>query len=161
MATKQVSGVVVAGAAIAVIIANMEAAERPSAPARPAGPDCAALATDDIRDFFRRTPCRSLERTAYRVTLDNGAVVAVSVITVGFSTARQAADFQALHHIHGNGDIQPVGIPGLPDVHYTALNYGSRRSGTTVVFAETEAVRGVVDRRTLDDIAEKAAGQQQ
>ncbi|GAA4433714.1 hypothetical protein ACFQV2_24055 [Actinokineospora soli] len=156
MATKQVSGMIVAGAAIAVILANMEASDRAPAPARP-GPDCAALSTDDIRAFFQHTPCRTLHRTAHTTTLDNGAVVAVSVIRVGFPTEQQAAAFQALHRIHGNGDIEPAALPTHPGLRYTALNYGSTRTGTTVTFAETEAISGTVDAPTLDAIAERAA----
>jgi hypothetical protein len=116
------------------------------------GGDCASLSTDQIRAFFTRLPCRSLTRVAYPVTLDSGAVVAVSVVWVGFTTANQAANFQTLHRIHGNGDVLPI----TRDVHFTALNYDSRRDGTSVVFAETETLSGTANPATLDTIAEVA-----
>ncbi|UVS80225.1 hypothetical protein [Actinokineospora sp. UTMC 2448] len=116
------------------------------------GADCAAAAFGDIRTFFLRTPCRSLDRKLYPLTLDNGAVVAVSVVWVGFRTRGQAEDFRALHRIHGNGDIRPP----APGVTFTGHHYDSRVQGTSVVIAETEAVSGAVDRDLLTTVAEVA-----
>ncbi len=121
--------------------------------AKRVGGDCATLSTDQIRAFLTRLPCRSLTRVAYRVTLETGAVVAVSVVWVGFRTADQAASFQTLHRIHGNGDIRPLDDA----VRFTALNYDSRRDGAAVAIAETEPVVGRPDAATLDAIAEVAA----
>lgn len=111
-----------------------------------------------IRASLIRTPCRSLDRKIYPVTLDGGAVVAVSVVWVGFRAKAQAADFRRLHKIHGNGDIAPLGaaLLGLGDITFTALNYGSRVSGTSVVIAETEAALGSVDGDVLGAVAEVA-----
>lgn len=168
MPGKSAAGAILAGilAALALADADRPPEETTTPPTDPwarhgmragpvttrAGGDCASLSTDDIRAFFERTPCRSIVRTAYPVTVATGATVAVSVIRVTLPTPTAAARFQSLHRVHGNGDITPV----YPGVHFTALHYASHRTGPTVVFAETEPATGRVPPSTLNKVAEVA-----
>jgi hypothetical protein len=119
---------------------------------------CASNSFGQVREFFLRTPCRSLERTLFAVGDDRGNVLLVSVAWVGFSSRGKAADFKKLNDIHGTGDIAPLAgsLLGMADVRFTGHHYHSRNDGNTIVVAEAESATGTVAGEVLDAATEIA-----
>lgn len=121
--------------------------------------ECVAASFGQIRDFFTRTRCTSLERALFLLTDGAGNIAVLSVAWVGLPSARDADRFESVMKIHGSGDIYPLGSSalGLADIHFTGERYGSDRDGKNVTIAETELVSGYIDNDTLDAIAEVSA----
>ncbi|PWK90461.1 hypothetical protein C8D88_101477 [Lentzea atacamensis] len=122
--------------------------------------ECLAVSFGEVREFFTRTRCTSLERVLFAVTDGAGNVAAVSVVWVGLPSDGDARKFRTLMDRHGSGDIRPLGsaVLGLADIQFTGLRYGSDRDGKRVTAAEAENATGNgFDHETLDAIAEVAA----
>lgn len=121
--------------------------------------ECVAHSYGQVRRFFLRTPCRSLQRALLALDEGDGGRVAVSVAWVRMRDARGAARFRRLEDVHGTGDISPLGgeLLGLGGIRFTARHYASRRAGPLVVVAEAEPAAGRPDARLLDAVAEVAA----
>ncbi|WP_439663550.1 hypothetical protein ACSHWB_20195 [Lentzea sp. HUAS TT2] len=121
--------------------------------------ECVAVSFGQIRDFFTRTRCTSLDRALFLVGDGAGNTAVLSVVWVGLASTRDADKFESVMKIHGSGDIQPLGsaMLGLADIRFTGENYGSDRNGKNVTIAETELASGHLDRDTLDAIAEVSA----
>ncbi|HCT81465.1 MAG TPA: hypothetical protein DGT23_33820 [Micromonosporaceae bacterium] len=119
---------------------------------------CLANSFGQVREFFARTPCKSLERMLLGIADDRGNAVVVSVAWVGFHTRSNARDFKQLDDVHGTGNITPLAsaLLGLADIHFTGLHYQSRAAGNTIVIAEAEPASGQVSDEVLDAIAEVA-----
>jgi hypothetical protein len=120
---------------------------------------CLAASFGQVRLFFLRTPCTSLDRILFAVGDGAGNDAVVSVAWVGFRTHAQAADFMGLIDVYGTGDIQPLasGLLGLADIKFTARHYGSTRTGSQVTIAEAESTGGHVAPDMLKALAEVAA----
>ncbi|WP_346129693.1 hypothetical protein [Lentzea roselyniae] len=122
--------------------------------------ECLAVSFGEVREFFTRTRCTSLERVLFAVTDGAGNVAAVSVVWVELPSDGDARKFHTLMDRHGSGDIRPLGsaVLGLADIQFTGLRYGSDRDGKRVTAAEAENATGNgFDHETLDAIAEVAA----
>ncbi|USX56394.1 hypothetical protein [Lentzea sp. HUAS12] len=121
--------------------------------------ECVAVSFGQIREFFTRTRCTSLERALFLIGDGAGNTAVLSVAWVGLASARDADKFESVMKVHGSGDIRPLGssLLGIADIRFTGLNYGSDRDGKNVTIAETELVSGQIDRDTLDAIAEVSA----
>ncbi|MET0134745.1 MAG: hypothetical protein ABW215_14280 [Kibdelosporangium sp.] len=119
---------------------------------------CVANSFGEIREFFIRTPCRSLDRMLFGIGDEQGNVVIVSVAWTGFASRDQARDFEDLNEVHGTGDIVPLAgaLLDMADVSFTGHHYQSRQDGSTVVTAETEAAAGRIPDDVLDTVAEVA-----
>ena len=120
---------------------------------------CLAASFGQVRQFFLRTPCTSLDRILFAVGDGAGNDAVVSVAWVGFRTRAQAGDFTALIDVYGTGDIKPLasGLLGLADIKFTGRYYGSTRTGTQVAVAEAEPAGGHVAPDILKALAEVAA----
>jgi hypothetical protein len=122
--------------------------------------ECLAVSFGEVREFFTRTRCTSLERVLFAVADGAGNVAAVSVVWVGLASGGDARKFHTLIDRHGSGDIRPLGsaVLDLADIRFTGLRYGSDRDGKRVTVAEAENATGNgFDHETLDAIAEVAA----
>ncbi|MBP2335681.1 hypothetical protein JOF41_001859 [Saccharothrix coeruleofusca] len=122
--------------------------------------ECLAASYGQVREFFTRHRCTSLERALFVVADDGGNTAAVSVAWVGLAGSGEARRFRTLIDEHGTGDITPLGAPllDLAEISYTGLRYGSDRDGRNVTVAEAENATGSgFDHDTLDAIAEVAA----
>lgn len=122
--------------------------------------ECLVVSFGEVRDFFTRNRCSSLDRMMFAIADEAGNTAVVSVAWVGMATTGDARDFEALMDRHGSGDISPLGAPALElaDVEFTGLRYGSERDGKLVTIAEAENTAGsAFDHDTLDAIAEVAA----
>ncbi|MEU4801039.1 hypothetical protein [Actinosynnema sp. NPDC023587] len=121
---------------------------------------CQAVSYGEVREFFARTPCTSLERAAFALVDEAGNAAVVSVVWVGMAGAGDARSLKGVMDDHGSGDIRPLGAAALEsaDVEFTGLRYGSDQDGGTVTFAEAENLPGSgFDHDTLDALAEVAA----
>ncbi|MCP3804271.1 hypothetical protein NLX83_33875 [Allokutzneria sp. A3M-2-11 16] len=118
--------------------------------------NCLLNSFGEIRGFFARTPCKSLERNIFAIGDDEGNVAVVSVVWVRFHARSHAESFEKLHKVHGNGDVKPLAssLLDLADIRFTAHHYGSRRNGSTVTIAEAESAKGKVGGEALDVLAE-------
>jgi hypothetical protein len=121
--------------------------------------ECVAVSFGQIRDFFTRHRCTSLDRALFLIGDGAGNTAVLSVVWVGLASARDADAFESIMEIDGSGDIKPLGASmlGLADIRFTGKNYGSDRNGKNVTIAETEQVAGHFDPGTLDAIAEVSA----
>jgi hypothetical protein len=119
---------------------------------------CLINSTGQIREFFLRTPCTSLDRLLLAVGDGQGNAAVISVAWVGFRTKRDVESFKRLEDVHGNGDITPegAGLLGLAGIHFTAHHYHCRPNGKTAIVAEAETATGHFADTTLDAIAEIA-----
>ncbi|SDM82531.1 hypothetical protein [Allokutzneria albata] len=122
--------------------------------------ECVTASYGQVREFFARHRCKSLDRMLFPVADKTGNIAVVSVVWVGLVNSNDARKFQTLMDEHGTGDITPLGarLLDLANVTFTGLRYGSDRDGNTVTIAEAENAAGSrFDHDTLDAIAEVAA----
>ncbi len=122
--------------------------------------DCLAAATDRVREFLVKTPCTSLDRMLLAVGDGHGNAAVISVVRVGFRSAKQAAAFEKVEAVQGSGDVRPLEIAavlGVAGVRMTGLHYRSRPDGHGMVVAEADTATGRVAADTLDALADVAA----
>lgn len=120
---------------------------------------CAAHAFGQVREFFLRRPCKSLDRLIAFLADADGNEVALSVVWVRMPSTKRAGEFKSLQDIHGSGDIRPLAatVLGAKDIKFDGTHYGSDQDGALVTFAETTAIRGTPGDKWLRDIATLAA----
>jgi hypothetical protein len=122
--------------------------------------ECVAAATGRVREFLTRTPCASLDGMLLAVGDGHGNAAVISVVRVGFRSARQAKEFEKVEAVQGSGDVRPLEVAavlGIAGVRMTGLHYQPRLDGHGMVVAEADAATGHVDRGTLDALADVAA----
>ncbi|WP_447004957.1 hypothetical protein ACRAKI_36215 [Saccharothrix isguenensis] len=121
--------------------------------------DCAENSFGQVRDFFLRTPCTSLDRLLLAVGDRAGNAAVVSVAWVTFPGRIQARQFDRIIDVAGSGDVKPLagGVIGMPDVQFTARHYSSETTDTTITIAEAEPATGHVEPDLLDAMTEVAA----
>ncbi|GHH35575.1 hypothetical protein [Lentzea cavernae] len=121
--------------------------------------ECVAVSFGEVREFFTRNRCTSLDRVLFAVADGAGNTAVISVVWVGLASDSDARRFQSVMNRHGSGDITPLGshLLDMAEIHFTGLRYGSDRDGRTVTVAEAETASGQVDDDTLDALAEVAA----
>jgi len=120
--------------------------------------DCLVHSYGQVREFFLRTRCTSLDRVLFAMADEQGNPIVVMVAWVGFRTRADARRFKDLDDVDGTGNISPPGgaLLGVADVRFTGQHYHSRRVGAVTVIAEAEPLRGPVEDAVLDTIAEVA-----
>jgi hypothetical protein len=120
--------------------------------------ECVANSFGQVREFFVRTPCKSLDRILFGIGDDQGNSVVVSVAWVGFYTRGDAREFKRLDDVHGSGNVTPLAstLLGLADISFTGHHYQSRPAGKTTVIAEAEPATGHVSDEMLDAVADVA-----
>lgn len=121
--------------------------------------ECVLNSFGQVREFFIRTPCRSLDRLLFGFTDDAGNVAVVSVAWVRMHSTAQSRKFQSLDDQYGTGNVTPLGgaLLDLADIKFTGQHYASRRDGDTVVIVEAEPAAGRLPDDLLDAVAEVTA----
>ncbi|NUT47513.1 MAG: hypothetical protein HOV94_09435 [Saccharothrix sp.] len=121
--------------------------------------DCLDNSHGQVRDFFARTPCTSLDRLLVAVADQAGNAAVVSVVWVTFPGRNQARQFDRVIDVAGSGDVQPLsgGVLGLAEIRFTAAHYSSEIRDTTIAIAESEPTTGRVEPDLLDALAEVAS----
>jgi len=119
---------------------------------------CIANSFGQVREFFVRNPCKSLDRILFGIDDGSGNLIVVSVAWVGFRSRGDARRFQDLDDVYGTGNVSPLGgaLLGLAEVRFTGQHYQSRVVGAVAVIAEAEAAIGSVEDGVLDTVAEVA-----
>lgn len=121
--------------------------------------ECLSAATGKVREFLARTPCTSLDRMLLAVGDGHGNAAVVSVVRVGFKSAKQRNGFQEVETVQGSGDVRPLEISlalGITGVSFTGLNYRDRRDKNALVVAEADTAAGHLDGATLKALADVA-----
>ncbi len=120
--------------------------------------ECVVNSFGQVRKFFARTPCKSLDRVLFGIGDDRGNSVAVSVAWVGFHTRGDAREFKRLDDVHGTGNVTPLAstLLGLADISFTGHHYQSRLNSKTTVIVEAEPATGQVSDEMLDAVADVA-----
>jgi hypothetical protein len=122
-------------------------------------PEGAVHSFGHVREFFLRTPCRSLQRALLVIGDPQGNTVAVSIAWVRMFTLSNAEALQRLADTSDTGNISPVpsDLPQLRGVQFTGQHHASRRTGSLVVIAQAAPGRGQPDTDVLDAAAQVAA----
>lgn len=119
---------------------------------------CALHSTGQVREFFVRDPCRSLQRTLIPLVDADGDTIIVAIAWVRMLNASAATRLGELIGAEGTGGIEPLaGAPlGYDGVEFTGRHYAVRCSGDLVVVAEATTWRGQPASAVLDSLAEVA-----
>jgi hypothetical protein len=118
--------------------------------------ECLASSTGKVREFLARTPCTSLDRMVLAVGDGHGNAAVISVVRVGFKSAKHRDAFQEVETIQGSGDVRPLEIAvvlGIAGVSLTGLNYHDRSDKNALVVAEADTATGHLDTLTLKALA--------
>ncbi|MGW7531395.1 hypothetical protein [Amycolatopsis sp. NPDC054798] len=121
--------------------------------------ECLSAATGRVREFLARTPCTSLDRMLLAVGDGHDNAAVVSVVRVGFKSAKHRNSFQDVETEQGSGDVRPLEISlalGVAGVSFTGLNYRDRRDKNALVVAEADTATGHLDGSTLKALADVA-----
>jgi hypothetical protein len=121
--------------------------------------ECLVNSFGQVREFFLRTPCRSLDRLLFGFADDAGNVAVVSVAWVRMHSTAQSRKFQTVDDEYGTGNVTPLGgaLLDMADIRFTGQHYASRRDGDTVVIVEAEPAAGQLPDDLLDAVAEVTA----
>ncbi len=114
--------------------------------------NCTATSSGQVREFFARTPCRSMQQTQSQLCDEHGNAVTVSVTWVRMPTAVSAQRLKLLSDRDGTGSVTTS-----RGIRFTGKHYSSRRTGSLVVVAEAASTGGQVGAAMLDGVAEVAA----
>lgn len=119
---------------------------------------CALNSYGDVRQFFMRTPCRSLDRMLFVLGDGQGNTIVVSVAWVDMPTAGDADRLKTLADTDGTGNVSPLasGLVGAAGIKFTGKHYDSRRTGKLVVIAEVEPLSGTPHLQFLESMADIA-----
>jgi hypothetical protein len=128
-----------------------EAAERAA--------NCAVNSYGQVRDFFLRNPCRSLDRMLFTLADPAGNTFVVSVSWVGLRRRGDVRDLKQLIDEYGTGSVAPLGFSVLRDqgVRFTGKPFRSRPDGRVLVVAEGAKVAGHPDEEFFTTVVEVAA----
>ncbi|RZQ65404.1 hypothetical protein [Amycolatopsis suaedae] len=116
--------------------------------------NCALNSYGEVRQFFLRTPCRSLKRQLLVVGDGAGNSITVAVAWVRMRDAAAAGRLRSLADRDGTGNVAALGqVDAGP---FTGEYYDSDRRGTTTVIAEAAPAGGRPDGDAMQVAAEVA-----
>jgi hypothetical protein len=120
---------------------------------------CGPYSFGQVRQFFLRNPCNSLDRMLLAIGDTKGNIVVVSVVWVRMPRTDDANRLKRLIDIDGSGDISPLAgaVLKLEGVHFAGDHYKSRQAGPLVVIAEATSGGGQPADSVMDDVADVAA----
>lgn len=121
--------------------------------------DCAANSYGQVRDFFTRTPCRSLDRALFTLADPSGATFVVSVSWVRTWRGDDVGRLKRLIDVDGTGSVTPLASGALraQGVRFTGVPFRSRPRGDLLVVAEGAVVSGEPDPAFFADVVDVAA----
>lgn len=114
--------------------------------------ECAANSYGEVRDFFLRNHCRTLDRSLLVLGDGNDNTILVSVAWIQMHTAGDAMNLRALADTNGTGNVAALGSVGplLGNVRFTGEFYDSRRRGRMTVIAEAAPADGTPGPALMD-----------
>ncbi|PWW64451.1 hypothetical protein [Actinokineospora spheciospongiae] len=121
--------------------------------------DCAANSYGQVRDFFLRNPCKSLDRTLITLADPSGGTFVVSVSWVRMRAKNDVRPLKDLIDTDGTGSVHALGWPLLKSrgVRFTGTPFRSRPTGDHLVIAEGAVVSGHPDQALYTASVEAAA----
>lgn len=120
--------------------------------------DCAVNSYGQVREFFLRNPCRSLDRALFTLADPAGSTFVVSVSWVRMRQRGDVRRLKQLIDVDGTGSIAPLGFAVLREqgVRFTGTPFRSRPDGRVLVVAEGAAVSGRPDAEFFASVVEVA-----
>ncbi|HEX2132202.1 MAG TPA: hypothetical protein VHH15_11635 [Actinophytocola sp.] len=109
--------------------------------------NCALNSYGQVREFFLRNPCRSLDRTLVTLADPGGSTVVVSVSWVRMRQRGDVGRLKRLIDVDGTGSVTQLGAQVLRQrgVRFTGTPFRSRPRGGVLVVAEGAVVSGHPD----------------
>ncbi|NKQ53285.1 hypothetical protein HFP15_10360 [Amycolatopsis sp. K13G38] len=114
--------------------------------------ECAVNSYGQVREFFVRDPCKSLDRTLLAVADGNGNTIVVSIAWVRMASGTAARKLTDLADTDGTGNVSPLGAAalGLEGIRFTGRYYSSDRRGALAVISEAAPASGHPDGEEMD-----------
>ncbi|MGH3862917.1 hypothetical protein [Actinokineospora sp.] len=114
--------------------------------------NCAVNSYGQVRDFFLRNPCNSLDRQLFTLADTTGNIFVVSVSWVRMRDRGDVDDLKTLIDTDGTGSVAPLGFPVLKSqgVRFTGIPFDSRPKGNLLVVAEGAVASGKPDPALMD-----------
>lgn len=111
-----------------------------------------------VRDFFLRNPCRSLERNLFTLADASDNVFVVSVSWVRMRERGDVRRLKDLIDVDGTGSVSALGATFLraQGVRFTGTPFRSRPDGAVLVVAEGAVVSGRPDTDHFETVVEVA-----
>lgn len=121
--------------------------------------NCAVNSYGQVRDFFLRNPCRSLDRTLFTLADPEGNTFVVSVSWVRMRQRSDVRRLKDLIDVDGTGSVTQLGAAALrtQGVRFTGTPFRSRPRGDLLVVAEGAVVSGTPDPGFFTVVVEVAA----
>ncbi|WP_436492254.1 hypothetical protein [Actinokineospora sp. HUAS TT18] len=121
--------------------------------------DCAVNSYGQVRDFFLRNPCKSLDRTLITLTDPAGNSFVVSVSWVRMRDKSDVGDLKTLIDTDGTGSVAPLMFSVLKSqgVRFTGNPFHSRKDRDVLIVAEGAVVSGKPDSALMEGTVEVAA----
>ncbi|TDV43168.1 hypothetical protein [Actinophytocola oryzae] len=120
---------------------------------------CAVNSYGQVRDFFLRNPCRSLDRTLFTLADPGGNTFVVSVSWVRMRQRSDVGRLKDLIDVDGTGSVTQLGAELLREqgVRFTGTPFRSRPRRDQLVVAEGAVVSGRPDPELFRTAVEVAA----
>jgi hypothetical protein len=121
--------------------------------------NCAVNSYGQVRDFFLRNPCKSLDRTLFTLADPGGSTFVVSVSWVRMRQQGDVRRLKDLIDVDGTGSVTQLGAAALKaqGVHFTGTPFRSRPQRDLLVVAEGAVVTGAPDPAFFSVVVDVAA----
>ncbi|CRK59867.1 hypothetical protein [Alloactinosynnema sp. L-07] len=121
--------------------------------------DCAINSYGQIRDFFVRHPCKSLDRTLITLADPAGGTFVVSVSWVRMRDKDDVGDLKSLIDTDGTGSVTPLMFTAMKNqgIRFTGTPFHSRPEKDVLVVAEAAVVAGKPDAALMEGTVHVAA----
>jgi hypothetical protein len=121
--------------------------------------DCAVNSYGQVRDFFLRNPCRSLDRALFTLADPAGNTVVVSVSWVRMRQRDDVSGLKDLIDVDGTGSVTQLGAAALrtQGVRFTGTPFRSSPRRDLLVVAEGAVVAGQPDPELFAAVVDVAA----
>ncbi|MGQ0838328.1 hypothetical protein [Actinokineospora sp.] len=121
--------------------------------------DCAINSYGQVRDFFLRNPCRSLDRTLFTLADPEGNTFVVSVSWVRMRDKDDVGPLKTLIDTDGTGSVSPLAFAALKDqgIRFTGTPFRARAQRDLLVVAEGAVVSGKPDPALFSGVVDVAA----
>lgn len=121
--------------------------------------NCAVNSYGQVRDFFLRNPCKSLDRTLFTLADPDGNTFVVSVSWVRMRQRGDVPRLKDLIDVDGTGSVTQLGAAALKTqgVRFTGTPFRSRPQRDLLVVAEGAVVSGQPDPGFFSVVVDVAA----
>ncbi|SDH60319.1 hypothetical protein SAMN05192558_12179 [Actinokineospora alba] len=120
--------------------------------------DCAVNSYGQVRNFFLRNPCKTLDRQLFTLADTAGNNFVVSVSWVRMRDRGDVSELKTLIDTDGTGSVAPLGFAVLKSqgVRFTGVPFKSDPKGNVLVVAEAAVASGKPDPALMEAAVEIA-----